>query len=99
MILIPDMQGCTIITDDGYCTIPGLPQDIVHSVFIDEVQISDNMTLIRPIVKEITVVSGSIASDLYCNILKKENIAVKTIFPQKLTTLLKGLHEDGETNG
>lgn len=99
MILIPDMQGCTIITEDGYCTLPGLPQDIVRSVFIDEVQISDTMTLIRPIVKEVTVVSGSIASDLYCNFLKKENIAVKTIFPQKIATLLKNLHKDGESNG
>ena len=29
MLLLPDVEGCTIITDDGYCTCMGMPHDVV----------------------------------------------------------------------
>ena len=45
VLLIPDWQGCTIITDNGYCTIQGLPNDIVDKVFVSEIPISNGIGL------------------------------------------------------
>ena len=54
VLLIPDWQGCTIITDNGYCTIQGLPNDIVDKVFVSEIPISNGIGLITPLVNELT---------------------------------------------
>jgi hypothetical protein len=55
ILLIPDWQGCTIITDNGYCTIQGLPNDIVDKVFVSEIPISNGIGLITPLVNELTI--------------------------------------------
>ena len=47
VLLIPDWQGCTIITDNGYCTIQGLPNDIVDKVIVSEIPISNGIGLIE----------------------------------------------------
>lgn len=91
VLLIPDWQGCTIITDNGYCTIQGLPNDIVHKVFVSEIPISNGIGLITPLVNELTIVSGSSAASLYCKLLNEHHIVTKEIFNTKPSALLKGI--------
>lgn len=91
VLLIPDWQGCTIITDNGYCTIQGLPNDIVDKVFVSEIPISNGIGLITPLVNELTIVSGSSAASLYCKLLNEHHIVTKEIFNTKQSALLKGI--------
>ena len=91
VLLIPDWQGCTIITDSGYCTIQGLPNDIVDKVFVSEIPISNGIGLITPLVNELTIVSGSSAASLYCKLLNEHHIVTKEIFNTKPSALLKGI--------
>lgn len=91
VLLIPDWQGCTIITDNGYCTIQGLPNDIVDKVFVSEIHISNGIGLITPLVNELTIVSGSSAASLYCKLLNEHHIVTKEIFNTKPSALLKGI--------
>lgn len=89
VLLIPNWQGCTIITDNGYCTIQGLPNDIVDKVFVSEIPISNGIGLITPLVNELTIVSGSSAASLYCKLLNEHHIVTKEIFNTKSSVLLK----------
>lgn len=91
VLLIPDWQGCTIITDNGYCTIQGLPNGIVDKVFVSEIPISNGIGLITPLVNELTIVSGSSAASLYCKLLNEHHIVTKEIFNTKPSALLKGI--------
>ena len=91
VLLIPDWQGCTIIADNGYCTIQGLPNDIVDKVFVSEIPISNGIGLITPLVNELTIVSGSSAASLYCKLLNEHHIVTKEIFNTKPSALLKGI--------
>lgn len=91
VLLIPDWQGCTITTDNGYCTIQGLPNDIVDKVFVSEIPISNGIGLITPLVNELTIVSGSSAASLYCKLLNEHHIVTKEIFNTKPSALLKGI--------
>lgn len=91
VLLIPDWKGCTIITDNGYCTIQGLPNDIVDKVFVSEIPISNGIGLITPLVNELTIVSGSSAASLYCKLLNEHHIVTKEIFNTKPSALLKGI--------
>lgn len=91
VLLIPDWHGCTIITDNGYCTIQGLPNDIVDKVFVSEIPISNGIGLITPLVNELTIVSGSSAASLYCKLLNEHHIVTKEIFNTKPSALLKGI--------
>ena len=91
VLLIPDWQGCTIITDNGYCTIQGLPNDIVDKVIVSEIPISNGIGLITPLVNELTIVSGSSAASLYCKLLNEHHIVTKEIFNTKPSALLKGI--------
>ena len=91
VLLIPDWQGCTIITDNGYCTIQGLPNDIVDKVLVSEIPISNGIGLITPLVNELTIVSGSSAASLYCKLLNEHHIVTKEIFNTKPSALLKGI--------
>lgn len=91
VLLIPDWQGCTIITDNSYCTIQGLPNDIVDKVFVSEIPISNGIGLITPLVNELTIVSGSSAASLYCKLLNEHHIVTKEIFNTKPSALLKGI--------
>lgn len=91
VLLIPDWQGCTTITDNGYCTIQGLPNDIVDKVFVSEIPISNGIGLITPLVNELTIVSGSSAASLYCKLLNEHHIVTKEIFNTKPSALLKGI--------
>lgn len=91
VLLIPDWQGCTIITDNGCCTIQGLPNDIVDKVFVSEIPISNGIGLITPLVNELTIVSGSSAASLYCKLLNEHHIVTKEIFNTKPSVLLKGI--------
>ena len=91
ILLIPDWQGCTIITDNGYCTIQGLPNDIVDKVFVSEIPISNGIGLITPLVNELTIVSGSSAASLYRKLLNEHHIVTKEIFNTKPSVLLKGV--------
>lgn len=91
VLLIPDWQGCTIITGNGYCTIQGLPNDIVDKVFVSEIPISNGIGLITPLVNELTIVSGSSAASLYCKLLNEHHIVTKEIFNTKPSVLLKGI--------
>lgn len=74
MILIPNIDGCTIITNNGFCSILGHPFDIVPSLFVKRDKIDDTTTLISKTVKEVSV--------YYIELLKNLGIDVKVI-PQK----------------
>lgn len=91
ILLIPDWQGCTIITDNGYCTIQGLPNDIVDKVFVSEIPISNGIGLITPLVNELTIVSGSSVASLYRKLLNEHHIVTKEIFNTKPSVLLEGV--------
>lgn len=39
MLLLPGVEGCTIITDGGYCTCMGMPHDVVKQLFYKETKI------------------------------------------------------------
>lgn len=75
----------------SYCTIQGLPNDIVDKVFVSEIPISNGIGLITPLVNELTIVSGSSAASLYCKLLNEHHIVTKEIFNTKPSALLKGI--------
>lgn len=82
MILIPNIDGCTIITDNGFCSILGHPFDIVPSLFVKRDKIDDTTTLISKTVKGVSVLEGNFHSEYYIELLKNLGIDVKVI-PQK----------------
>mgnify|MGYP001059810887 CR=1 FL=1 len=65
MILIPNIDGCTIITNNGFCSILGHPFDIVPSLFVKRDKIDDTTTLISKTVKEVSVLEGNFHSEYY----------------------------------
>lgn len=80
MILIPNIDGCTIITNNGLCSILGHPFDIVPSLFVKRDKIDDTTTLISKTVKEVSVLEGNFHSEYYIELLKNlfpKNIQVK----------------------
>lgn len=78
MLLLPDIEGCTIITDSGYCTCMGVPQAVVKQLFYQEREIDSTTSLIDPVRKEVYVVMNNHPiSDIYCELLKQ--VGVKAI--------------------
>ena len=88
MILIPNMDSCTFITEDGYCTVAGTPLEIVHNLFVKRVDINPKLSVIMSTVKEVSVlINGDIVPDIYCAELESNNIKVKrihNIHPQRI---------------
>ena len=75
MLLLPDIEGCTIITDKGYCTCIGMPQDVVKHLFYRENKIDETISLVDPIRKEVhIVINNRPIADTYCELLKQVGI-------------------------
>lgn len=78
MLLLPDVEGCTIITDGGYCTCMGMPHDVIKQLFYKETKIDHTTSLIDPVRKEVYVVMNNHPiSDIYYELLKQ--VGVKAI--------------------
>lgn len=89
MILIPNIDGCTIITDNGFCSILGHPFDIVPSLFVKRDKIDDTTTLISKTVKEVSVLDGNFHSEYYIELLKNLGIDVKVILQKHPSKIFK----------
>jgi len=93
MIIVPNTNGCTFITDDGFTVVDGHPAEIVHGLFVKEVVINPKMSVIMPTIKEVSVFdNGDILADMYCELLESQNIKVKRIQyikPNKIFTEVK----------
>lgn len=52
MIIMPHIDGCTIVTESGFCSVMGHPYDIIEGLFIKRTKIDDITTVIAPSVKK-----------------------------------------------
>ena len=41
MIIMPHIDGCTIVTENGFCSVMGHPFDIIEGLFIKRTKIDD----------------------------------------------------------
>ena len=82
MIIMPHIDGCTIITESGVCSVMGHPYDIIEGLFIKRTKIDDITTVIAPSVKEVSVLEGNIHAGYYIDLLKQIGVKVN-IIPQK----------------
>lgn len=91
MLLLPDIEGCTIITDKGYCTYMGMPQDVVKHLFYRENKIDETISLVDPIRKEVHIVMNNRPiADIYCELLKQVCITAIQINSEKPEQVFKG---------
>lgn len=81
MLIIPDINGCTIIEDNKCCAFSGSAGAIVQQVFVQETVLGNNSTLIIPLVKEVDVLMGSAMAVALCGELEMHNIKVTKILP------------------
>lgn len=81
MLIIPDINGCTIIEDNKCCAFSGSAGAIVQQVFVQETALGNNSTLIAPLVKEVDVLMGSAMAVALCGELEMHNIKVTKILP------------------
>ena len=58
---------------------------------VKELDSSNGIGLITPLVNELTIISGSGAASLYCKLLNEHHIVTKEIFNTKPSVLLKGI--------
>jgi len=88
MILIPDIQGCTIITNKGFCTVVGIPHDIVYGLFAKETVVNDTTSVISHTTKEISLLmNGQPICEVYKRLLETLHIKVNPLFdvnPEKI---------------
>ena len=82
MIIMPHIDGCTIVTENGFCSVMGHPFDIIEGLFIKRTKIDDITTVIAPSAKEVSVLEGNIHAGYYIELLKKIGVNVNVI-PQK----------------
>lgn len=82
MIIMPHIDGCTIVTENGFCSVMGHPFDIIEGLFIKRTKIDDITTVIAPSAKEVSVLEGNIHAGYYIDLLKKIGVNVNVI-PQK----------------
>ena len=61
----PHIDGCTIVTESGFCSVMGHPYDIIEGLFIKRTKIDDITTVIAPSVKEVSVLEGNIHAGYY----------------------------------
>lgn len=65
MIIMPHIDGCTIVTENGFCSVMGHPFDIIEGLFIKRTKIDDITTVIAPSVKK----SVSFRGEYLCGVL------------------------------
>lgn len=82
MIIMPHIDGCTIVTENGFCSVMGHPFGIIEGLFVKITKIDDITTVIAPSVKEVSVLEGNIHAGYYIDLLKKIGVNVNVI-PQK----------------
>lgn len=91
MLLLPDVEGCTIITDGGFCTCMGMPHDVVKQLFYTETKIDNTTSLIDPVRKEVYIVMNNHPiSDIYCELFKQVGVKVTTINSANPDKVFKG---------
>ena len=47
MIIMPHIDGCTIVTENGFCSVMGHPFDIIEGLFIQRLMILQ-LSLLHP---------------------------------------------------
>lgn len=82
MIIMPHIDGCIIVTENGFCSVMGHPFGIIEGLFVKITKIDDITTVIAPSVKEVSVLEGNIHAGYYIDLLKKIGVNVNVI-PQK----------------
>ena len=82
MIIMPHIDGCTIVTENGFCSVMGHPFDIIEGLLIKRTKIDDITTVIALSVKEVSVLEGNIYAGYYIDLLKRIWVKVN-IVPQK----------------
>lgn len=91
MLLLPDIEGCTIITDSGYCTCMGVPQAVVKQLFYREREIDSTTSLIDPVRKEVHIVMNNRPiADIYCELLKQVCVKAIPIHSENPDKVFKG---------
>lgn len=81
MILIPDIQGCTIITEKGFCSLVGTPYDIVYGLFVKETNIDDVTSIISPRVSTVSLlINGQPIDEVYKHLLETLHIKANLLF-------------------
>lgn len=95
MILIPAFDGCTFINGDKYCFVRGSLPDVLLSALISEIHIercpdSEEVTVISPVVKSVSVIIDSPASRYCCDYLSSIGITPKPIERSTLKKVIKG---------
>lgn len=91
MLLLPDIKGCTIITDVGFCTCMGMPQAVVKQLFYRETKIDDTTSILDPIQKEVyVVVNNHPIATIYCELLKQIGVKVVPIRGESPDKVFKG---------
>lgn len=49
MIIMPHIDGCTIVTENGFCSVMGHPFDIIEGLFIKRTKIDVlQLSLLHP---------------------------------------------------
>lgn len=64
MIIMPHIDGCTIVTESGFCSVIGHPYDIIEGLFIKRTKIDDITTVITPSVKKCRFWRGIFTLDI-----------------------------------
>ena len=81
MLIIPGMNGCTIVADNKCCAFSGSAGAIVQQFFVQEIALENNSTLITPRIKEVELLMSSTMAVALREELKRYNIKVTEILP------------------
>lgn len=83
MTLIPDMNGCTLVSDSACLIVCGMPEDIIFECLIDTIKVSDYTTVYAPKVKKVDLVMLTDIALFYAQALESMSIDVNKIYPTK----------------
>lgn len=91
MILIPDIQGCTIITNKGFCAVAGTPYDIIYGLFAKETVVDDTTSVVSPTTKEVSLIMNrQPIGEVYKHLLETLHIKVKLLFDMNPEKIFEG---------
>lgn len=97
MILIPNQNGCTFVTDTSFSMVSGSPHIIIEKLIRDEIKIDENTTVLLSTIKEISILDIMPFSIIYINLLKASGVEVKVLKSVKPEKLFKE-EADGSSN-
>lgn len=91
MLILPDIKGCTIITDSGFCICMGVPQAVVKQLFYQEIEISDTIGILKPVHTEVYVaMNNQPIANIYCKLLEQIGVKVNHIHNGSPDIVFKG---------